>query len=93
MIAAPAHNAAGAAVSPAALGLFSGVTVLPHADTSPPADVQSWTRRLNLRVVAISEAGGVHIRGDEWIAVGPGRVTPVWSGGRTVLSPRSRIPL
>jgi hypothetical protein len=66
--------------------------VLPHADTFPLADVQSRVRRLNQRVVAISEAGGVHIRSDEWIAVGPGGVTLVWSEGRTVLSPRSRIP-
>jgi|HubBroStandDraft_1064217.scaffolds.fasta_scaffold32182_3 dipeptidase E len=93
MIAALADGDLRAAASPAAIGLVSGVTVLPHADTFPLADVQSWARRLNQPVVAIPEDSGVHIRGDEWIVIGPGGATLAWDEGHTVLSPGSRVPL
>lgn len=92
-LAALADNDPRAAAGPAALGLFSGVAVLPHADTFALADMQSWARQLGQRIVAIPEAGGVRIRGDEWAAIGPGQVTLVWGEGRTVLEPGSRIPV
>jgi peptidase E len=93
MIATLADNDSRAAASQAALGLFSGVTVLPHADTFALTDIQSWARQLNQRIVAIPEAGGVNIRGDEWMAVGPAAVALVSGQDCTVFSPGSRISI
>lgn len=88
-----ADNDSRAAASPAALGLFSGVTVLPHADTFALTDMQFWAHRLGQRIVAIPEAGGVRVRGDEWASIGPGQVTLIWGERLTVFQPGSRIPL
>jgi peptidase E len=92
-IAALADNDPRAAASPAALGLFSGVTVLPHANTFALTDIQSWSRELGQRLVAIPEAGGVNICGDDWTVVGPDSAMLAWGERYAVLPPGSRIPL
>jgi dipeptidase E len=92
-IAALAGDDAGAAGSPAGLGLFSGVTVLPHADTFAPADIQSWARDLGQRVVAIPEAGGLDIRDDRWTVVGPGSAMLAHGDDHRIFPPGSSIPL
>lgn len=93
MIAALADNDLRAAASPAALSLFSGVTVLPHADTFASTDIQSWARKLGQPLVAIPEASGLNIRGDDWTVVGPGSAMLAWGERCRVLPPGSRIPL
>jgi hypothetical protein len=91
-IAALADNDPRAAAGLAALGLVSGVTVLPHADTFAPTDIQSWARELDQRLVAIPEAGGVEIRDDDWTVIGPGSAILSWGNYRAVFPPGSRIP-
>jgi dipeptidase E len=93
MLAGLAGNDSRAAASPAALGLFSGVAVLPHADTFTLTDIRSWARQLGQRIVAIPEAGGLRVHEDEWAAIGPGQVTLIWGEGQTVFQPGSRIPI
>lgn len=67
MLAELADNDSRAAASPAALGLFSDVAVLPHADTFAPADTQSWARQgaapVPAGVVGGQDAGGHHAYG------------------------------
>jgi dipeptidase E len=92
-IAALADNDPRAAASPAGLGLFSGVTVLPHADTFAPADIRSWAREVGQRIVAIPEAGGVEIRDDRWTVVGPGSAMLIQGDRHRFLPPGSGIPL
>jgi dipeptidase E len=92
-IAALADDDAGAAASPAGLGLFSGVTVLPHADIFAPADVRSWAAELGQRVVAIPEAGGLEVRSDRWTVVGPGSATLTQGDDHQIFPPGSSIPL
>lgn len=91
-IAALADNDPAAADRPAGLGLISGVTVLPHADTFAAAEITSWARELGEPIVAIPEAGGVDIRGDHWTVVGPGSVLLARGDRHRFVAPGSRIP-
>jgi dipeptidase E len=93
VIAALADNDPPAAAFPTAMGLFCGVTILPHADTFAPSDIQSWARELSQRILAIPEAGGVDIQGDAWTVLGPDAAMLVRDDCYAVLSPGTRIAI
>ena len=91
MIASLAGRDAAAATSPAAFGLVTDVTVLPHANTFARSDLHAWAHKLDQPILAIPEAGGLHVRDDIWESIGPEGSLLVSDQGALFFEPGSRI--
>lgn len=92
-IVALADDDADATTDDRVLGLLPTLAVLPHADTVGVERQHAWSMALGRPLLAVPEAGGVHVTGTTCTVLGPDPVHVVDGAGRVTYLPGDRIPL